>query len=75
MVIDETMILWTGICSGKLQYIIRKPTPLGILLKSVCDATTGIMLHAELVEGKGVDDLKPWFKEYGATTATTLRVS
>lgn len=75
IVIDETMIGWSGVHSGRLQYIIRKPTPLGILLKTLSCGYTGIILAAEVVEGKEVDKLKAWFEEFGHTTSTTLRVT
>lgn len=29
LVIDETMIWWTGLTEGHLSYLPRKPTPLG----------------------------------------------
>lgn len=54
---------------------MRKPSPLGILLKTLADASTGIMLACELVEGTPEDHNKPWYAEYGHTTATTLRVT
>jgi hypothetical protein len=41
--------------SGRLQFIIRKPTPLGILLKTLSCGITGILLNAEIVEGKEID--------------------
>ena len=75
IVIDETMIGWSGVHSGRLMFIIRKPTPLGILLRTLCCGITGIILAAEVVEGKEMDQLKSWFEEYGHTTATTLRVT
>lgn len=56
--IDETMLSWVGAISGKLQFIIRKPSPLGILLKTLADIAAGIMLHAEIVEGVPTDQLK-----------------
>jgi hypothetical protein len=61
LTIDETMITWTGVTSGMLQYIIRKPSPLGILLKTLADAATGIIVAAELVEGVPEDHKKQWF--------------
>ena len=58
MVIDESMIGWTGATEGKLMFIIRKPTPVGILLNTMCDADSGVLLNAELNEGAELDKLK-----------------
>eukprot|EP00798_Chlamydomonas_sp_ICE-L_P002138 gene2138-18187_t len=69
---DETMIFWTGL-GGHLTYMPRKPTPLGICLKSLAD-TSRIVFNVELVEGKEQDSLKEFYAEYGATLATTLRL-
>ena len=49
---DETMVMWAGICAIVLTFLPRKPTPLGFLIKTLVDATTGILLSMELVEGK-----------------------
>ena len=49
------MVFWTGIGDPHLTYIPRKPSPLGIMLKVLCDSETGSLLHAELVEGALVD--------------------
>ena len=53
---DESMIAWTGI-SGPggvphLSFLIRKPEPLGIEAKCVCDGSSGVMMYVELQEGK-----------------------
>lgn len=46
------MIMWVGMGNVHLTYIPRKPTPLGIMLKTVVDGSTGILLSCELVESK-----------------------
>jgi hypothetical protein len=46
------MIMWVGTGYVHLTYIPRKPTPLGIMLKTIVDATTGILLGAEIQEAK-----------------------
>ena len=53
--IDETMVFWTGIGDPHLTYLPRKPSPLGIMYKVVCDANRGALLHIEPVEGAEVD--------------------
>lgn len=58
-----------------MTWLPRKPTPLGFEFKSLVDATSGIMLVIEMCEGKDVDSTKQWFAEFGATTATTLRLT
>lgn len=44
------MVFWVGQGSAHLTYIPRKPTPLGIMLKTICDTSSGIMVGAEFVE-------------------------
>ena len=58
MTIDETMIFWVGLAEGRLIWIPRKPTPLGFMLKTVVDTTSGVLLAAEIVEGKEEDEKK-----------------
>ena len=75
MTADETMIFWQGTGSAHLTYIPRKPTPLGIMLKTLVDTSSGVLLNAELMEA--ADDMrdKEYVKEWGQTTATTLRLT
>ena len=74
LVVDESMIQWTAECGVHLTYLPRKPTPLGIGIKCMVDHTSGIMLCADLLEGKGIDNKKEFVAEYGVATATTLRL-
>ena len=46
------MIMWVGGGEVHLKYIPRKPTPLGIMLKTLVDGSTGILLACEIVEAK-----------------------
>ena len=55
--------------------IKRKPRGVGCEVKAVSDATSNIMLHIELNEGKSAMASKRWQKEFGAGTATTLRLT
>jgi hypothetical protein len=75
---DEMMMEWTG-KSGfgglpHLSYIKRKPKPLGTELKSVCEGTMGICIFIEIQKGKIAMARKKWAKDYGATTACTVRL-
>ena len=74
LVVDESMIQWAAECGAHLTYLPRKPTPLGIGIKCMVDHTSGIMLCADLLEGKGIDNKKEFVAEYGVATATTLRL-
>lgn len=55
LVIDESMLQWGGTGGAHLTWLPRKPTPLGIGMKTLVDHTSGILLHAELCEGKAID--------------------
>ena len=75
LTLDESMIKdfhkdW----KGKIK-IIRKPRPIGHEIKNLCDAMSQIVLNLELYEGKDIMSGKNHVKEYGATTATTLRLT
>ena len=75
---DEMMLEWKG-KSGfgglpHLSYIKRKPKPLGTELKSVCEGTMGICIHIEIQKGKLAMARKKFHREFGATTACTVRL-
>ena len=72
--VDESMIeAYDRGLNGKIK-IIRKPHPTGNELKTVSDAATHIVLHMELHELKEDMAEKEYVKEYGATTACSLRL-
>lgn len=48
LVPDESMVQWVGGGAPHLTLIPRKPTPLGMMFKTVCCAETGVLLNAEL---------------------------
>ena len=60
----------------KLQFVQRKPEPLGCELKDIADAQSRMILRMEIMKGKA-HEVKPkyWSKEVGATAATTMRLS
>lgn len=69
---DETMIFWTG-QGGHITHMPRKPTPVGICMKSMADSNR-IILNLELMEGKKVDEGREWYREFGAGTSCALRL-
>lgn len=74
LVADESMVFWVGGGAPHLTIIPRKPTPLGIMLKTLCCAETGIMVNCEVSHAKDAMHSKEFFAEWGHTTATTLRL-
>ena len=80
---DESMSAWRGKQGKrdprkipKLQFVKRKPEPLGAELKDLACALCGMILNMEIVKGKA-EEVKPkyWSKDVGACAATTLRLS
>ena len=71
--IDETMWKWIGLGLPHQSYIPRKPEPLGVELKTVCDVESGIMVFIELQEGKRRMEVMDFTDEWQHTTACTLR--
>lgn len=74
LVPDESMVQWVGGGAPHLTLIPRKPTPLGMMFKTVCCGETGILLNAELQECAEDMHLKEFHAKWGATTACTLRL-
>ena len=73
--VDESMIkAYHKGLNGKMK-TIRKPRPIGNKLKTVSDAATNIVLHMELHEAKEDMVGKDYVKEFGATTACSLRIT
>ena len=75
LVLDESMVksYHRGL-KGKVK-IIRKPRPIGNEFKNVCDGQTQIVLKLELYEGKDIMKEKDFVKDFGATVATSLRLT
>ena len=55
--------------------IICKPRPIGNKIKNMSDGISKIVLHLEFYEGRDIMCDKKFVKEFGATTATTLRLT
>ena len=80
LTVDESMFAWYGRGGdiGGMPTVIkikRKPKGVGCEIKSVAYASTNIMLAIEINEGKDTMATKKWQKEFGAGTATTLRLT
>ena len=69
------MLTWSGASQAHLSYIPRKPHPLGIQLKTICDGVSGVFLGFDPVEGAEQDAKKEFYSDFGSTTATTLRLA
>ena len=75
LVLDESMVKsFHRNLKGKMK-IIRKPRPIGNEFKNLCDGHTQIVLFLELYEGKELMQDKEHVSEYGATSATCLRLT
>lgn len=71
---DESMIFWRGGGEVHVTYQPRKPTPYGIELKTMACSESGVMLNAELAEGKARQARKQYRDQVGESTAVTLRL-
>ena len=60
------------------MFVKRKPEPLGVEIKTMGDALSGLLLQLEIVKGKA-EVVKPKYYNpragVGATPATTLRLA
>ena len=75
IITDKSMVPWTGCTSDvHLTPMPRKPSPLGVCLKTLADCSN-ILLLMELVEGQEVDSKKELFADFGATTSCILRLT
>lgn len=73
--LDESMIKsFHKNLKGKIK-IKRKPRPVGNEIKDLSDGRSNIVLNMELYEGKEEMQLKEHVHKYGATCATTLRLT
>ena len=72
--LDESMVQWTGRGMPGLMVILRKPTPIGLELHTLCCALSGILIWFEVYEGKEAMAKKPYNKEYPKSIALTLRM-
>jgi hypothetical protein len=73
LVVDETMVGWTGATNIHITYLPNKPTSKGVCLKTLCDARTRVMLSFEFVEQRQEQLMKAYAEE-GLAAAVTLRL-
>ena len=72
--LDESMIRWTGRGMPGLMVILRKPTPIGLELHTLCCALSGVLTWFEVYEGKEVMAKKPFNDKYPKSIALSLRL-
>lgn len=73
--IDESKVkAYHRYLTGKGK-IIRKPRPIGNEFKTLCDGRSKIVLYIEMHEGKESMKNKEYVDEFGASTATCLRLT
>ena len=60
LVINETMLCWGGLGALHVTWMLRKPTPIGICMKTGVCGDSHVLLIAKLVEGKLVDSYKDY---------------
>ena len=80
--LDESMVKWQGRGMPGLMVILRKPTPVGLELHTVCCALSGILVNFEVYEGKTAMESFKWCPKskgkemkYPKAVALTLRLS
>ena len=73
--VDESMVGWSGLGEQELTFLPRKPCDLGMMLKTACCSKVGVMVAAEICEGKDLMKDKPYNKEWGGTTGCVLRLT
>lgn len=64
---------WDNIPS--LDWVPRKPEPLGKELKTMCCGCCGAFINIEMQEGKDRHAKMEWYDEWGHTTAQCLRLA
>jgi hypothetical protein len=82
LVVDEIMSSWKGMEDGyavggcpHVTKIIRKPEGVGAECKAVACGESGLLMKLDPMEGKMKMDSKPYQREFGAGTATVLRLT
>jgi hypothetical protein len=75
LVVDESMGQWLGNAMPGLMFVARKPTPNGREGHTTACQETGCIVAYEIYEGKELMQHKQWAAEFGAGTATALRLT
>lgn len=74
VVLDESMVRWMGRGMPGLMVILRKPTPIGLELHTLCCALCGALVWFEVYEGKEAMAKKEFCDRYPKSVALTLRM-
>lgn len=74
LVLDESMVKWMGTGMPGLMVILRKPTPIGLELHTLCCALCGVLVWFEVYEGKEAMAKKKYTTDYPKSVALTLRM-
>lgn len=74
MCLDESMIKWLGRGMPGFMCVLRKPTPKGLELHTLCCAICGILIWFEVYEGKEAMSTKEYCAMYAKSVALTLRM-
>ena len=75
LVLDESMVQWMGRGMPGLMVILRKPTPIGLELHTMCCALSGILVWFEVYEGKEAMEKAKYCDMYGKSIALSLRLT
>jgi hypothetical protein len=75
LTLDESMVKWMGIGMPGLMVILRKPTPIGLELHTLCCAMCGILVWFEVYEGKVAMEKAEYCDQYGKSVALCLRMT
>ena len=74
MVLDESMVKWMGVGMPGLMVVLRKPTPIGLEVHTLCCALCGILIWFEVYEGKEAMGKAKYCDQYPKSIALTLRM-
>ena len=75
LVLDESMVRWLGRGMPGLMVVLRKPTPVGLELHTLCCALSGILIYFEVYEGKERMEQKEYVDKYPKSVALSLRLT
>ena len=75
LVLDESMVRWLGRSMPGLMVVLRKPTPIGLELHTLCCALSGILIYFEVYEGKERMEKAEYVGTYPKSVALSLRLT
>jgi hypothetical protein len=74
LVVDETMVGWTGATNAHIAVLTNNSTDIGVWLKTACDAHRRVMVPFEFVESQDEQARKRYAQE-GKSAAVTFRLT